>query len=164
MIRNLDWLCNHPTKKFIADSHFPGLVSVLKWRSECKISGPDVSDTVEWKWECYCYLEMDVEKYFRVQRWLEFWRSQVEGFRTFSILLVLSQDGVIYRNIQLEAYNGDGFLAILEGLIHVMNSYPAFQRIIVLDHCIIHHVLRVKEYGCLALVRLRSQHRWALMS
>jgi len=37
VIKNLDWLCNHPAKNFIADSCFPGLGSVLKWRSGGKI-------------------------------------------------------------------------------------------------------------------------------
>jgi len=53
---------------------------------------------------------------------------------------VLSQDGIIYSNIQLRECDGAGFLAFLEGLLHVMNPYPAPQSVLVMDNCTIHYV------------------------
>jgi hypothetical protein len=48
-------------------------------------------------------------------------------------------------NIKIGGYNGDQFLEYLEGLLSVMNPYPALKSVLVLDNCSIHHVEGVEE-------------------
>lgn len=68
---------------------------------------------------------------------IRFWR--------YSILPALLQDGIFYSTIKLGAYDGDSFLAFLEGLLEHMNPYPAPCSVLVMDNCAIHHVPGVRE-------------------
>ena len=61
-------------------------------------------------------------------------------FPRYSMLPALTVNGVIYSHIKMGAYNGDQFLEWLEGLLEVMNPYPAPNSVLVLDNCRIHHV------------------------
>ncbi|KAH7910154.1 hypothetical protein BJ138DRAFT_970166, partial [Hygrophoropsis aurantiaca] len=63
----------------------------------------------------------------------------------FLILPAITTDGIIYSHIKVGGYNGDQFIEYLEGLMAVMNSYPAPHSVLVLDNCRIHHVDGVKE-------------------
>ncbi|KAJ7202543.1 hypothetical protein GGX14DRAFT_370262 [Mycena pura] len=63
----------------------------------------------------------------------------------YSLLPALSTEGIIYSHIKTGGYNGDQFLLWLEGLLQVMNRYPAKHSILVLDNCRIHHVDGVEE-------------------
>lgn len=54
-------------------------------------------------------------------------------------------DGIIYSHIKEGSYNGDQFLEWLDGLLDVMNPYPAIHSVLVLDNCRIHHVEGVEE-------------------
>ncbi|KAJ7189359.1 hypothetical protein GGX14DRAFT_306688, partial [Mycena pura] len=63
----------------------------------------------------------------------------------YSLLPALTTDGIIYSHIKTGGYNGDQFLLWLEGLLAVMNPYPAKNSILVLDNCRIHHVEGVAE-------------------
>ncbi|KAJ7351609.1 hypothetical protein DFH08DRAFT_653313, partial [Mycena albidolilacea] len=54
-------------------------------------------------------------------------------------------DGIIYSHIKTGGYNGDQFLLWLEGLLQVMNPYPAKNSDLVLDNCRIHKVEGVEE-------------------
>lgn len=61
------------------------------------------------------------------------------------MLPVLTVDSIIYSHIKMGAYNGDQFLEWLEGLLEVMNPYPAPNSVLILDNCRIHHVESVDE-------------------
>jgi hypothetical protein len=61
------------------------------------------------------------------------------------MLPALTVNGVIYSHIKMGAYNGDQFLEWLEGLLQVMNPFPAPNSVLVLDNCRIHHVEGVEE-------------------
>ncbi|KAJ8495206.1 hypothetical protein ONZ45_g12957 [Pleurotus djamor] len=63
----------------------------------------------------------------------------------YSILPALSIEGIIYSRIKVGSYNGDDFLDWLDGLLEVMNPYPAPHSVLVLDNCRIHHVEGVEE-------------------
>ncbi|KIK01714.1 hypothetical protein K443DRAFT_98091, partial [Laccaria amethystina LaAM-08-1] len=43
------------------------------------------------------------------------------------------------------SYNGDEFLQWLEGLLVIMNPYPAPLSVLILDNCHIHHIEGVAE-------------------
>lgn len=60
------------------------------------------------------------------------------------MLLVLSVD-IIYSHSKIGSYNGDQFMEWLEGLLSVMNPYPAPHSVLILDNCRIHHVPGVEE-------------------
>ncbi|KAF8078347.1 hypothetical protein FPV67DRAFT_1389884, partial [Lyophyllum atratum] len=57
----------------------------------------------------------------------------------------ITMNGIIYSHVKIGGYNGDQFLEWLEGLLRVMNPYPAPQSVLVLDNCRIHHVPGVEE-------------------
>lgn len=61
------------------------------------------------------------------------------------MLPALTIDGIIYSHIKEGSYNGDQFIAWLEGLLEVMNPYPAPRSVLILDNCRIHHVEGVEE-------------------
>ncbi len=63
----------------------------------------------------------------------------------YSLLPALTVNGIIYSHIKEGAYNGDQFMAWLEGLLEVMNPYPAPNSVLILDNCRIHHVEGVEE-------------------
>lgn len=63
----------------------------------------------------------------------------------YSILPALTQDGIIFSDIKLGAYDGESFLYFLEGLMKHMNPYPGPRSVLVLDNCAIHHVPGVDE-------------------
>lgn len=65
--------------------------------------------------------------------------------RSYSLLPAITTDGIIFSHIKLGGYNGEQFLLWLEGLLKVMNPYPAKHSILVLDNCRIHHVDGVEE-------------------
>jgi hypothetical protein len=48
-------------------------------------------------------------------------------------------------HVKIGGYNGDQFVDWLEGLLEVMNPYPAPRSILILDNCRIHHVAEVEE-------------------
>ena len=58
---------------------------------------------------------------------------------------MISVDGIIYSHIKTGGYNGDQFIEYLEGLLSVMNPYPAPHSVLVIDNCRIHHVEGVEE-------------------
>jgi transposase len=64
---------------------------------------------------------------------------------SYSMLPALSVDGIIYSHIKEGSYNGDQFLLWLQGLLAIMNPYPAPKSVLVLDNCRIHHVEGVEE-------------------
>jgi transposase len=47
--------------------------------------------------------------------------------------------------VKIGGYNGEQFVEWLEGLLEVMNPYPAPQSVLILDNCRIHHVEQVQE-------------------
>ncbi|KAF8218717.1 hypothetical protein L208DRAFT_1348161, partial [Tricholoma matsutake] len=53
--------------------------------------------------------------------------------------------GIIYSHIKTGSYNGEQLLDWLEGLLEVMNPYPAHHSVLILDNCHIHHVEGVEE-------------------
>ncbi|KIJ52151.1 hypothetical protein M422DRAFT_94837, partial [Sphaerobolus stellatus SS14] len=53
--------------------------------------------------------------------------------------------GIIFSDIKLGAYDGDSFLAFLEGLLQHMNPYPGPRSVLILDNCAIHHVDGVRD-------------------
>ncbi|KAJ7658915.1 hypothetical protein B0H17DRAFT_912328, partial [Mycena rosella] len=53
--------------------------------------------------------------------------------------------GIIHSHIKSGGYNGDQFLMWLEGLLSVMNPYPAKHSVLILDNCRIHQVEGVEE-------------------
>ncbi|KAF8223646.1 hypothetical protein L208DRAFT_1315759, partial [Tricholoma matsutake] len=53
--------------------------------------------------------------------------------------------GIIYSHIKTGSYNGEQFLDWLEGLLQVMNPYPAPHSVLILDNCRMHHVEGVAE-------------------
>ncbi|KAJ7756498.1 hypothetical protein DFH07DRAFT_742823, partial [Mycena maculata] len=57
----------------------------------------------------------------------------------------ITTEGIIFSHIKTGGYNGDQFLLWLEGLLQVMNPYPAKHSVLVLDNCRIHHVEGVEE-------------------
>jgi hypothetical protein len=61
------------------------------------------------------------------------------------MLPAITTEGIIYSHIKIGSYNGDQFMDWLEGLLQVMNPYPAPKSILVIDNCRIHHVEGVEE-------------------
>jgi transposase len=47
--------------------------------------------------------------------------------------------------VKIGGYNGEQFVDWLEGLLEVMNPYPAPQSVLILDNCRIHHVEEVEQ-------------------
>jgi hypothetical protein len=54
-------------------------------------------------------------------------------------------DGIIYSHIKIGSYNGNQFMEWLEGVLGVMNPYPAPHSVLILDNCQIHHIPGVQE-------------------
>ncbi|KIJ49303.1 hypothetical protein M422DRAFT_147223, partial [Sphaerobolus stellatus SS14] len=76
------------------------------------------------------------------------WARIQAGFQCgqrYSLLPALTQDGIIYSDIKLGAYDGPSFITFLEGLLEHMNPYPAPWSVLILDNCAIHHVKGVRE-------------------
>jgi hypothetical protein len=63
----------------------------------------------------------------------------------YSILPAITTSGIIYSHIKTGSYNGEQFLDWLEGLLQVVNPYPAPHSVLILDNCRIHHVEGVAE-------------------
>ncbi|KAF8236348.1 hypothetical protein L208DRAFT_1252247 [Tricholoma matsutake] len=64
----------------------------------------------------------------------------------YSILPAITMiSGIIYSHIKMGSYNGEQFLDWLEGLLQVMNPYPALHSVLILNNCRIHHVEGVAE-------------------
>lgn len=63
----------------------------------------------------------------------------------YSILPAITMDGIIYSHIKVGGYNGDQFMEWLEGVLGVMNPYPAPRSVLILGNCRIHHVPGVEE-------------------
>ncbi|KAJ7580330.1 hypothetical protein C8J56DRAFT_735977, partial [Mycena floridula] len=63
----------------------------------------------------------------------------------YSLLPALTLDGVIYCQVKAGGYNGDEFMDWLEGLLEIMNPFPAPNSVLILDNCCIHHVEGVQE-------------------
>ncbi|KAF7335978.1 DDE family endonuclease [Mycena sanguinolenta] len=68
----------------------------------------------------------------------------VRGIR-YSLLPAITIDGLIYTHVKVGGYNGEQFVEWLEGLLQVMNPYPAPHSVLILDNCRIHHVDDVQE-------------------
>jgi hypothetical protein len=69
------------------------------------------------------------------------------------MLPALTVDGIIYSHIKIGGYNGNQFMEWVEGVLSVMNAYPAPQSVLILDNCRIHHVPGVEELCEEQLVR-----------
>ena len=54
---------------------------------------------------------------------------------SYSLLPALTVDGIIYSHVKKGGYNGDEFMEWLEGVLGVMNPYPAPRSILILDNC-----------------------------
>jgi len=63
----------------------------------------------------------------------------------YSLLPAITMNGIVYSHIKKGGYNGEEFLEWLEGLLQVMNRYPAPNSVLILDNCCIHHVPGVEE-------------------
>ena len=61
------------------------------------------------------------------------------------MLPALTMNGIIYSHIKKGSYNGDQFIMWLEGLLEIMNPYPAPNSVLILDNCRIHHVEGVED-------------------
>jgi hypothetical protein len=70
--------------------------------------------------------------------------SSLTIFR-YSMLPGLTMGGIIYSHIKMGGYNGDQFIEWLEGLLQIMNPYPAPNSVLIFDNCRIHHVEGVEE-------------------
>jgi transposase len=64
---------------------------------------------------------------------------------SYSLLPAITVDGLIYTHVKIGGYNGEQFVDWLEGLLEVMNPYPAPRSVLILDNCRIHHVEEVEE-------------------
>ncbi|EJD33035.1 hypothetical protein AURDEDRAFT_18015, partial [Auricularia subglabra TFB-10046 SS5] len=53
--------------------------------------------------------------------------------------------GLIFSDVREGSFDGDSFLEFLDGLLEVMNPYPAPHSVLVMDNCAIHHVDGVAE-------------------
>ncbi|PPQ84486.1 hypothetical protein CVT24_012184 [Panaeolus cyanescens] len=72
-------------------------------------------------------------------------RKQCCFCQRYSILPALTMNGIIYSEIKEGSFNGDEFLEWLDGLLEIMNPYPAPNSVLILDNCRIHHVEGVEE-------------------
>jgi hypothetical protein len=61
------------------------------------------------------------------------------------MLPAITVNGIIYSHVKVGGYDGAQFIEYLEGLMQVMNPYPAPNSVLVMDNCKIHHVEGVKE-------------------
>ena len=64
---------------------------------------------------------------------------------SFSVLLALLLEGVLYSDIKKGTYDGNKFVQFFEELTDVMNPYPGKHSVLVMDNCQIHHVPEVEE-------------------
>jgi transposase len=64
---------------------------------------------------------------------------------SYSLLPAITVDGLIYTHVKIGGYNGEQFVDWLEGLLEVMNPYPAPRSVLIIDNCRIHHVEEVEE-------------------
>jgi hypothetical protein len=65
----------------------------------------------------------------------------------YSLLPALCSDGIIYADVRASAYDGDAFVAYIDGLMKHMNPWPHPRSVLVMDNCAIHHVDEV-AYVC----------------
>lgn len=72
-------------------------------------------------------------------------RHAYPSITSYSMLPAITVDGIIYSHIKIGSYNGNQFLEWLEGVLGVMNPYPAPHSVLILDNCQIHHVPGVVE-------------------
>ena len=59
-------------------------------------------------------------------------------YARYSILPVLSLDGILYVDIIEGSYNMESFVIFIEGLLDQMNPFPQPNSVIVMDNCHIH--------------------------
>ena len=71
--------------------------------------------------------------------------ADTDIFFSYSVLLALSLEGVIYSDIVKGSYNGKKFVWFMDELTSVMNPYPGKNSVLVMDNCWIHHVPEVEE-------------------
>ena len=72
-------------------------------------------------------------------------RHAYPSITSYSMLPAITVDSIIYSHIKIGSYNGNQFLEWLEGVLGVMNPYPAPHSVLILDNCQIHHVPGVVE-------------------
>ena len=66
---------------------------------------------------------------------------------SFSVLLALLLEGVLYSDVMTGSYNGEKFVRFVNELTDVMNPYPGKHSVLVMDNCQIHHVPRLKRFA-----------------
>ena len=71
--------------------------------------------------------------------------ADTDIFFSYSVLLALSLEGVIYSDIVKGSYDGKKFVRFVDELMSVMNPYPGKNSVLVMDNCQIHHVPEVEE-------------------
>ena len=64
---------------------------------------------------------------------------------SYSLLPVITADGIIYSHIKKGGYDGEDFMQYIEGLLTVMNPYPTPHSVLIIDNCRTHHVEGVEE-------------------
>jgi hypothetical protein len=58
----------------------------------------------------------------------------------YTLLPAITMGGIIYSHVKVGSYDGAQFIEYLEGLLQVMNPYPAPNSVLIMDNCKIHHV------------------------
>ena len=71
--------------------------------------------------------------------------ADTDIFFSYSVLLALSLEGVIFSDIVKGSYDGEKFVQFMDKLTNVMNPYPGKNSVLVMDNCWIHHVPEVEE-------------------
>ncbi|KZP31943.1 hypothetical protein FIBSPDRAFT_723707, partial [Athelia psychrophila] len=66
-------------------------------------------------------------------------------FYKYSILLVLSLDGVLHLDIIEDSWNGVTFYNLIDALLDNMNPFPQRNSVVVMDNASIHHSPEVRE-------------------
>src|SRR6266481_788996 len=64
---------------------------------------------------------------------------------SFSVILAISLEGVVYSDIMKGSYDGNKFICFVDELNDIMNPYPGKHSVLVMDNCKIHHVPAVEE-------------------
>ena len=63
----------------------------------------------------------------------------------YSILPVLSLNGILYSHIIDDSFTSSSFKDFIEGLLDQMQPYPAPNSVIIMDNCRIHKVPEIRE-------------------
>ena len=71
--------------------------------------------------------------------------ANTDIFFSYSVLLALSLEGVIFSDIVKGSYDGEKFIQFVDELTNVMNPYPGKNSVLVMDNCQMHHVPEVEE-------------------